>query len=111
MLRRVLTAAAALACAGALAATSPAHAAAHAAANVDIVYSPLSLGEYCMAHLSPQATIGFYEYGSVRCYRTQNGLTYAGSASPHSVCAYFRPHPVVSVGQGVSGALICTYSA
>ncbi|WP_157246696.1 hypothetical protein [Nonomuraea typhae] len=108
MPRRVLAlTTAALACAGALAFTAaPAQ-----AATLEIVYSPLSLGEYCAAKVNPSSTVGFYN-GSLNCYRwaTPN-LINVGSGSPSAACKYFNPTYVYAgYAQGGSQALICKYT-
>ncbi|MEU1882503.1 hypothetical protein ABZ470_34795 [Streptosporangium sp. NPDC020072] len=106
--RFVALATAALACFGALAVSAtPAQ-----AAVLEVVYSPLSLGEYCAAQVNPYSTIGFYN-GGLGCYRWNNtgGTTYTGSGSASAACAHFHP-TYVSAGyaQGGSQALICRYT-
>ncbi|MEV0384983.1 hypothetical protein [Nonomuraea sp. NPDC050643] len=101
--------AAAFACLGALSVTAtPAQ-----AAVVEVVYSPLSLGDYCSARVDSSSAIGFYS-GSVSCYRRStggSGLTYTGSGSASAACAYFNPtYTYVGSAQGASQALICRYS-
>ncbi|GAA5051625.1 hypothetical protein HNP84_006417 [Thermocatellispora tengchongensis] len=113
MTRRVLAlVTAVLACLGALAvSTAPAQAA--SASVVEIVYSPLSLGDYCSAKVNSSSTIGFYN-GSLGCYRWSTGgtgLTYTGTGSASAACAYFNPtYTYLGYAQGGSQALICRYS-
>ncbi|RBQ20434.1 hypothetical protein DP939_11680 [Spongiactinospora rosea] len=96
----------ALACLGTVAVSAtPAQAA------TEVVYSPLSLGDYCAAKVNPSATIGFYN-GGLSCYRwgTPN-LVYAGSGSPSAACVYFNPSlTYLGYAQGGSQALICKYA-
>ncbi|GAA3659386.1 hypothetical protein GCM10022224_023510 [Nonomuraea antimicrobica] len=82
------------------------------AAIVEVVYSPLSLGDYCAANVNSTSTIGFYN-GSLGCYRwgTGGSLTYIGSGSASAACVYFNPtYTYVGYAQGVSQALVCRYS-
>ncbi|SEH03826.1 hypothetical protein SAMN05444920_1456 [Nonomuraea solani] len=111
MIRRVLApfATAAFACLGVLAVSAaPAQ-----AAPVEIVYSPLSLGDYCSAKVDSSSAIGFYS-GGVSCYRRStggSGLTYTGSGSASAACAHFNPtYTLTGYAQGASQALICKYS-
>ncbi|MFD0891160.1 hypothetical protein ACFQ08_41980 [Streptosporangium algeriense] len=109
MPRRVVAlATAALACFGALTlSAAPAQ-----AAVLEVVYSPLSLGEYCAAKVNPSSTIGFYN-GGLSCHRwnSTGGTTYTGSGSASAACAYFNPTYVYAgYAQGGSQALICKYT-
>ncbi|MER6177956.1 hypothetical protein [Streptosporangium sp. NPDC001681] len=112
MPRRVVAlATVALACLGALAVSTAPAQAARSADVLEIVYSPLSLGEYCAANVNPSSIVGFYN-GSLGCYRW-NGTqtTYVGSGSPSAACAYFHPtYAYIGHAQGGSQALICKYS-
>ncbi|TMR90945.1 hypothetical protein [Nonomuraea basaltis] len=101
--------AAAFACLGALSVSAtPAQ-----AAVVEVVYSPLSLGDYCAAKVNSSSIIGFYN-GSLSCYRRSaggSGLTYTGSGSASAACAHFNPtYTYLGYAQGASQALICRYS-
>lgn len=99
-----------LACLGALSvAAAPAQ-----AAEVEVTYSPISLGDYCSARVSSSSTIGFYS-GSLSCYRWGSGggsgMIYTGSGSASAACAYFNPTATyLGSAQGASQALICRYS-
>ncbi|MEV7006920.1 hypothetical protein [Streptosporangium sp. NPDC051022] len=119
MSRRVVAlATATLACLGALAVSAaPAQAAPAQATRslgtLEIVYSPLSLGEYCVAKVNSSSTVGFYEYGSVACYRwgSNGNIVRAGSGTPQSACTYFHPtYTYVGYAEGGSKALICKFS-
>lgn len=112
MSRRVVAlATAALACLGALAVSAVPAQAARSAGNIEVVYSPLSLGEYCAAQVNSFSTIGFYN-GGLSCHRwSGTGLTYTGSGSPSAACVYFNPtYTYTGYAQGGSQALICKYS-
>ncbi|MFG6200572.1 hypothetical protein [Nonomuraea sp. JJY05] len=98
-----------LACLGALfISAAPAQ-----AADVEVTYSPLSLGDYCSAKVNSSSTIGFYN-GGLSCYRWSSGgsgMTYTGSGSASAACAYFNPtYTYLGYAQGASQALICRYS-
>ncbi|GAA0911554.1 hypothetical protein [Nonomuraea longicatena] len=112
MLRRALVLIfAALACAAAL--SAPAQAQAARTADVEVVMSPLSLGEYCAARVSPSSTVGFYN-GWLGCYRWSTGgtgLVYNGSGSAPDACRWFLPsRAYLGHSQGVSQALSCRYA-
>ncbi|RCG20966.1 hypothetical protein DQ384_36825 [Sphaerisporangium album] len=89
--------------------TAPAQA--RSTAVVEMVASPLSLGDYCAAKVEITSMIGFYN-GSLSCYRRSgSGLAYVGSGSPAAACAYFAPtYTYIGHAQGVSQALVCRYS-
>ncbi|MEU9890626.1 hypothetical protein [Sphaerisporangium sp. NPDC051011] len=112
MPRRVVAlAVAVLACLGGLAAfTAPAQA--RSTAVIEIVDSPLSLGEYCAAQVDIRSIVGFYN-GSLGCYRSNGtGVAYVGSGSPSAACQYYMPgYTYISHAQGPSQSLICRYSA
>ncbi|MCT9929299.1 hypothetical protein N5079_03600 [Planotetraspora sp. A-T 1434] len=101
MLRRVLalTGGAVLACAAALASTSPAQ------ASTNVTFGPTSIGEYCHAQVSSFAWIGF-DRGSIQCYGG-NGNQYAGSGSPYAACDYLTTGVVLSASRGASDSLVC----
>ncbi|TYB68942.1 hypothetical protein FXF51_10680 [Nonomuraea sp. PA05] len=110
MTRRVLTlSAAAIACLGAFAISAPA---AHAA-EVEVVHSPISLGDYCSAQVNSSSTIGFYN-GSLGCHRwstSGTGTTYVGTGSASAACAYLYPGATyLSHAQAAGQALLCRYS-
>ncbi|MER6002860.1 hypothetical protein ABT120_30120 [Nonomuraea angiospora] len=83
------------------------------AADVEVTYSPISLGDYCSARVNSSSTIGFYN-GGLSCYRWSSGgsgMTYTGSGSASAACAYFNPtYTYLGSAQGASQALICRYS-
>ncbi|MBB5079577.1 hypothetical protein [Nonomuraea endophytica] len=99
---------AALACLGALAvSTAPAQ----AAGPIDIVMSPLSIGEYCAAKVHSSSIVGFYN-GSLGCYRYASpNLIYLGSGSPSAACQYYNPtYTYLGYAQGGAQSLVCKYS-
>ncbi|GII95232.1 hypothetical protein [Sinosporangium siamense] len=108
MFRRALatTAAAALTAIATLTVATPAQ------AEVDMVASPLYLGDYCRSQVHSSAGIGFYYGGSVEChsFASGGGLAYVGSGSPWSACAWYRTPPVIRIRTVVGGALGCTYA-
>ncbi|UBU10265.1 hypothetical protein [Nonomuraea gerenzanensis] len=110
MTRRVLTlSAAALACLGTFALAAPAA----QAAVVEVVHSPISLGDYCSAQVNSSSTIGFYN-GSLGCHRWSSsgtGTTYLGPGSAAAACAHLYPGATyLGHAQGASQSLRCTYS-
>jgi hypothetical protein len=113
MLRRaIVLVLAALACAAAL--SAPAQAQSARTADLEIVMSPLSLGEYCAARVASSSTVGFYN-GWLGCYRyntTGTGIVYVGSGSPSDACRWFIPSRVyVGHAQGGAQSLSCRYAA
>ncbi|MER7205654.1 hypothetical protein ABZ470_08205 [Streptosporangium sp. NPDC020072] len=108
MSRRVLTllSGAVLAASAALSVAAPAQ-----AAVVEQGQGPMNTGEYCAAKVSYGSELGFYEYGSIRCYSTdRNGrLVYKGSGDPVAACRYSHPTKVVvGAKEGLPGHyLIC----
>ncbi len=112
MPRRVVAlATAVLACLGALAVSAAPAQAARSGSVLEIVYSPLSLGEYCTAKVNSSSTVGFYNYGSLDCYRWNGGLIRTGSGNPVEACHHFHPtYTYIGHAQGGSQALVCKYS-
>jgi hypothetical protein len=107
VIRRVLVLLAATLAAASLT-TSTAH-----AATVEVVHSPISLGDYCAAQVNSSSTIGFYN-GSLGCHRWStggSGTTYVGTGSAPAACAYLYPTATyLSHAQGASQALLCRYA-
>lgn len=83
----------------------PAH-----AAEVDVTFSPTSIGDYCHARVSSASWIGFYEGGGLRCYAGGPGgnLQYAGSGDPYLACKYLTVDVVKSARRGPYDSLVCT---
>ncbi|WP_329079514.1 MULTISPECIES: hypothetical protein [unclassified Streptosporangium] len=111
MLRRVLATAACAVLAGAAVLTlgSPAQAAAGPARSaaslvtVDLVFSPLYVGDYCRAKVNSAAYIGFYRNNSISCH----GSGYLGQGDPYLACKYLTTDVVMSALPGPYEALLC----
>ncbi|SDH98932.1 hypothetical protein SAMN05421505_12955 [Sinosporangium album] len=101
MLRRVLTLAAGVALAGAVAAT-PAQAA--SLNPVERQYSPIHAGSYCMANVSPSSFVMLYRSTGLVC------LLGGGSVpvNPTAVCQWFNPGAtILNAYPGYSESLMC----
>ncbi|MEU9884986.1 hypothetical protein [Sphaerisporangium sp. NPDC051011] len=96
-----------LAGAAVLATTAPAQA--RTLATIDIVMSPVRLGDYCMAKVHPDSLIGLYQ-STLGCYKRGPGssVTYVGQGDPYQACQYLTNDVVVSTRRGPSDSLVCT---